>query len=164
MRTPEDFLSGFNTHAGRLAAEAADLKKFWFEKILTALARRKLKRGKTKDYTGFKAAVLDLERRKLNISKTWNGKRLFCAKKIFKELTNHHLKHLTAREQREAVGDLLTFNILARNTPLEIQGFFVFIEKTKDDIAILQWDGDLNEIRLKIESFQNHILKQMTPV
>jgi hypothetical protein len=163
MRTPEDYLSGFNTHAGRLAAEAADLKKFWLEKILTAHDRRKLKTGKTKDYSGFQAAVLDMERRNLNVTKTWNGKRLFCAKKIFRELTNHHLKGLTAREARETAGDNLNFNYLARNNPLEIQGFEIFIEKTADDIAILQWDGDLDEIRLKIETFQNHILKHMTP-
>ncbi len=166
-RLPDEWLNRITAAALERTGEAADMKKQWFEKIMTALDRRNLKAGKKKDYGGFIAAVMDLERRGLPVTKTWNGRRLFCAKKIFRELTNHHTKHLTARERREVSGDILIFNVLCRNNPLKIQAgnqtFHVFIEKTADDIAILQWDGDFDEIRLKIESFQNHILKRMTP-
>ncbi len=131
----------------QLTEQATDVERKAFDKLLESLDRRTLKRGKTKDYSGFIGVVRDLERRGKKITKITRGIRRFCADKIFKELAKN-----------------------TENDPYQFQDFCIFISERLDtegdffEPVINQIHPDQKtSITLSKDTFQKHTLSKITP-
>ena len=142
---PSEILYRIGTHIKEITAQATDVERTAFNKLIESLRKRKLKTGKTADNAGFIGVIRDLEAKGAKITKISRGRKVFDADKIFKNLKPY-----------------------TREKPYQFEDYDVFIEEIPDpqgfmDPSIFQITPDLKERRLTADSFRRQILSDLTP-